>query len=215
MHNHSIYDYRSYLKLYLNRRHYINFYSFNKFEIYYGGGFIAFIVDKKVEGMVAKITVTARQGNYYNEQLHSPDQVPARLLNDSPNIVLECRGSTYLGRGRTNYIVQSLDVELACTYMNLVMDSFGLFGYDTKPWTKQMFHADVRISAGSMHSGNPIQMFEGAFAAALNIGNSSRKNGNWGIYNKERYDQLCQMYSDITGLNVYSCDEYAKGLGRP
>jgi hypothetical protein len=45
--------------------------------------------------------------------------------------------------------------------------------------------------------------------------------------NEERYDQLCQMYSDVTGLNVYSyfaiakmpttsrCDDYAKGLGRP
>jgi hypothetical protein len=88
------------------------------------------------------------------------------------------------------------------------MDDFGLFGFDTKPWTKQMFHADVMISAGSMHSGNPIQMFEGAFGGVLNIGNSSWKYGNWGLFHELGHNRQDARWtekwtSEVTN-NIYA-----------
>jgi hypothetical protein len=125
---------------------------------HYGGGFIVLLVVRKTEGKVARITVTARQGNYFNENLNTPAQAAALLRNNAPSIVIECDLLTFIGRGRTNYLVYGVNAKLACDYINLVMKDFELFGFDIRPFTKQMVHADVRISAGFMHSGNPIQM---------------------------------------------------------
>jgi hypothetical protein len=140
--------------------------------------------------------------------LNTPDQVPALLRNDSPNIVIECDLLTMQGRGYVNYIANIVDVNLSCTYMNLVMKSFEVFGYDIRPFTKQMFHADIRISVGFMHSGNPIQMFEGTLMPTLNIGNYSWKDGNWGVYHELGHNHQDWRWTEMATIevtnNIYS-----------
>lgn len=55
-------------------------------------------------------------------------------------------------------------------------------GIEQYPFHKDAIFSDVNISAGYMHSNNPVMVHDDVAFELIGVGEQLYENGNWGFY---------------------------------